>query len=106
MPLSMDLALRIDLVMGGGDYFRREGQNLGPWEYEAIEINLHPSLADKVSGRFVVLEVARDVGSTRKDGMAKAGSGAQIAEERVAYLGGFGREVGFIECAMQKRSCG
>ena len=59
-----------------------------------------------MAGSFVVLQMSAELGSARKNRMAEGSQGTKIAQQRVADLCSFGREIRLIDRAMQNGSGG
>src|SRR5580692_11058953 len=92
--------------MGCRNNFRRQWIDLSTGKDDAIKIDLNPTLAHKVSGVLIVLEVAAKFRASGKYRTPEGRDVSQITKHRIADLRGFGREVGFIQGALQKRSGG
>jgi hypothetical protein len=67
---------------------------------------LQPTFADKMPGIFIRLEMSGYVGITWEGLTPELLRSADMTENRVAHFGCCRREIRFIECATQKRSCG
>jgi hypothetical protein len=73
---------------------------LGTGKDDAIKIDLNPTLAHKVSGILIILEVAAKFRASGKYRTPEGRNVSQITKHRIANLRGFGREVRFIQGAL------
>ena len=103
MAFAVNVSLRVDLQVGGGDNLCPERQDFAGND-QAVKFQSDPALANEVAGILVILEMAAEHGAAGKCGMPEGVDNSKMAKDGIADHGGFGGEVGFIEGALQKRT--
>ena len=101
MPFAVDGALFIDMVAPQRHHFAGY-RHICVWQPDSIELQLQISFTPKVArlaGRF---QMPFQIAAARKGDAAKLLHAAQMAENRIAYIGGSGREVRFIHGAAEQ----
>jgi len=68
---------------------------------DVVEFQLQVSFADEVSGILIRLEMPAQVGPARKSGTAEDSYCGQVADHRIADIGGFGGKIRLVEGATQ-----
>ena len=87
MPLAQDAAIPVHVVAGHGNDFRID-RNFGVWlDHHAVEAQLHPALAHKVAGVFVIFKPPDKVAVQWQHGAPVAFRVAQLAQNRIANGG-------------------
>lgn len=89
LRLADDLPFLIYPEAPHGNDFRSDG-DIDIGEDQAVEFEFEPALAGEAPGITVVGEAARQVAAAREGGAAEFTRGAQVAEDRIAWRGGFG----------------
>src|SRR5690242_16825085 len=105
MSFALDLALFVDAVTTGRNDlgFQRE---IAAGQANAIELQLHRSLAPKVARILGCFEMSDEVASARKRLLTEFGLRAQVAKYGVPDVDRGRGEVGFIQGTLQKSTGG
>jgi len=104
MAAPVDFAGLISFQVGGGDDLGFERQHFGSGKNDAIELKLQPSLAHEVARILGFLKVAAQHRAAWKQGMSERRNRAEVAQDGIAGLRSFGREVRFVQRAVQQRA--
>ena len=104
VAVAVDLAFGVNTVAGSCDDAGVDGDDGIGLHHEAVEDELHPSLADEVAGVFVGCEVTDEVAAIRERASAVAFGVAEGAHDRVADFFGLRGDFVFSNSAVDDRS--
>src|SRR5580704_8114353 len=104
MAFSDDIALTIDPVSPQSDHLAGH-RHICVRQSNSIEFHSQVSLAKEVTRLTIGLQMPLQIAAARKRNAAKLLHAAQMAEHRIADVGGSRGEVWFVDGAMQQRSC-
>ena len=83
MSFAADVAIFVDFIATGSDDFRVE-RHIALRQADAVELELHVTLAPKMAGIFGGFEVADEIGTAGESLLAEFGDCVQTAEHGVS----------------------